>query len=228
MLDRLIRGDVHYYEVVIPEGSNIFDVARLVAGTGLVPQDRFLQATRKDEGYLFPATYRFTRGMPVAQMRAAMRARFDQAWIDANGADDKSDVVTLASLIETEAVQESERPLIASVFKNRLARGISLDCDPTVVYAALLEGKYRGKIYRSDLDRQHPYNTYRTHGLPPGPIANPGMSSLKAALNPAESEYLFFVANPDGSGRHIFSKTNAEHNRAVAEYRRGQSNSPVN
>jgi UPF0755 protein len=100
---------------------------------------------------------------------------------------------------------------------------MKLDCDPTVIYAALLEGKYRGTIYRSDLDRDHPYNTYRLTGLPPGPIGNPGLESLRAALRPARTEYLFFVARGDGSGRHMFSRTMAEHDRAVRDYRRAQA-----
>jgi UPF0755 protein len=99
---------------------------------------------------------------------------------------------------------------------------MKLDCDPTVIYAALLEGRYRGTIYRSDLDNPHPYNTYRNPGLPPGPIANPGLASLKAAISPAQTQYLFFVAKPDGSGAHSFSRTLGEHNAAVQIYRSGK------
>ena len=218
---RLVRGDVYLREVVIPEGSNRFDLARILAGAGFADPEPLLK--RAPEGYLFPATYRYAKGTTTAQLLAQMEARFQQAWRQAAGGGPvKPEIVTLASLVEKEARVAEERPVIASVYLNRLAKGIKLDCDPTVIYAALLEGKYRGTIYRSDLDRDHPYNTYRLKGLPPGPIANPGVDSLRAALKPAATEYLFFVARPDGSGRHIFSRTIAEHNRAVADYRRGQ------
>jgi UPF0755 protein len=110
------------------------------------------------------------------------------------------------------------------VYRNRLNIGMKLDADPTTIYASILEGRYRGTIYKSDLQSLNPYNTYKTRGLPPGPIANPGLASLKATLNPADVEYLFFVAMPDGSGRHVFSETYAAHGQAVAEYRRGASN----
>ncbi|MCX6592002.1 MAG: endolytic transglycosylase MltG [Acidobacteria bacterium] len=218
---RLARGDVYLREVVIPEGSNRFDLVRILSAAGFRdPEPVLLKAP---EGYLFPATYRYAKGTTTAQLLTQMETRFKQAWRQAAGTEQvKPDVVTLASLVEKEARVAEERPVIASVYANRLAKGIKLDCDPTVIYAALLEGKYRGTIYRSDLDREHPYNTYRLKGLPPGPIANPGVDSLRAALKPAATEYLFFVARPDGSGRHIFSKTIAEHNRAVADYRRGQ------
>jgi UPF0755 protein len=115
----------------------------------------------------------------------------------------------------------ADRPLVASVFHNRLKLGMKLDCDPSTVYAALLEGRYRGKIYQSDLASRHLYNTYQHAGLPPGPIASPGAASLRAALKPAETDYLYFVALPDGSGRHRFSKDLAAHGQAAAEYRRG-------
>ncbi|MCP5111403.1 MAG: endolytic transglycosylase MltG, partial [bacterium] len=116
-----------------------------------------------------------------------------------------------------------ERGLVAAVFHNRLRRGIKLECDPTVIYAAILAGKWRDVIHRSDLDREHPYNTYLVPGLPPGPIASPGAAALRATLRPAESDYIFFVAKPDGSGEHVFSETVAAHNRAVRDYRRGRS-----
>jgi UPF0755 protein len=110
------------------------------------------------------------------------------------------------------------------VFQNRLRIGMTLDCDPTVIYAALLEDRYRGVIHRSDLDNGHPYNTYRHAGLPPGPIANPGASSLAAALHPAETDYLYFVAKPGGNG-HIFTSNLAAHNKAVGNYRHAQNKS---
>jgi UPF0755 protein len=129
-------------------------------------------------------------------------------------------VVTLASLIEKETGVASERPIVSSVFQNRLRIGMALDCDPTVIYAALLEDRYRGAIHRSDLDNKNPYNTYQHTGLPPGPIANPGASSLVAALHPAETEFLYFVAKPGGGG-HVFSSSLAAHEKAVQSYRHG-------
>ena len=117
----------------------------------------------------------------------------------------------------------ADRPLIASVFRNRLKIGMKLDCDPTTVYAALLEGRYRGTIHQSDLASPNRYNTYQHPGLPPGPIANPGTASLRAALEPAETDYLYFVARPDGSGRHQFSRDIAAHRQAATRYRRGQA-----
>ncbi len=127
----------------------------------------------------------------------------------------------LLRMVEKETAVPDERPLVASVYANRLRRGMALDCDPTTIYAALLDQRYHGTIYRSDLNSVNDYNTYQHGGLPPGPIANPGIESLKAALAPAQTDYLYFVAKPDGSGRHQFSRTIEEHNRAVAQYRRG-------
>jgi UPF0755 protein len=126
----------------------------------------------------------------------------------------------MASLVEKEGKLAEERPKIAAVFTNRLKIGMKLDCDPTTIYAALLENKYRGTIYRSDLDRDHAYNTYKTAGLPPGPIANPGIASMRAALAPAGIDSLYFVARADGSGGHEFSSTIAAHELAVDRYHR--------
>jgi UPF0755 protein len=127
--------------------------------------------------------------------------------------------VTLASLIEKETSVDAERELISAVFQNRLKKGMLLQCDPTVIYAAQLKGNYRGTIFQSDLESNSPYNTYRHLGLPPGPIANPGKRSLEAALSPAQTDYLYFVA--DNRGGHVFSRTLAEHQRAVSAYRKG-------
>jgi UPF0755 protein len=127
-------------------------------------------------------------------------------------------VITLASLIEKETGVAEERPLVASVFTNRLEKGMRLECDPTTIYAALLENRYRGKIHRSDLASANPYNTYQNAGLPPGPIANPGAAAIAAALAPAETTFLYFVAKPEG-GSHQFSATMSEHEKAVQAYR---------
>jgi UPF0755 protein len=148
--------------------------------------------------------------------------QFREVWKNLGSDRPVREVVTLASLVEKETAAGAERPRIAALFGNRLRLGMKLECDPTVIYAALLENRYRGKIYRSDLDNPHPYNTYRHAGLPPGPIANPGRESLEAVLKPEPTEAIFFVAEPGGTGRHVFSKTLAEHNRAVEAYRRGE------
>ena len=137
-----------------------------------------------------------------------MTGQFRKVWKELGGAETGVNrTVTLASLVEKETAVPGERPEVASVYANRLRSGMKLDCDPTTIYAALLQGRYRGTIYRSDLDSTHPYNTYRNPGLPPGPIANPGVASLKAAIAPAETEFLYFVAKPGGSGAHSFSRT---------------------
>jgi UPF0755 protein len=151
-----------------------------------------------------------------------MTERFRAAWRELGApAGRVHDAVTLASLVEKEAKLPAERPLIAAVFTNRLRDGMALQCDPTTIYAALLEDRYRGTIYRSDLESRQAYNTYQHAGLPPGPIANPGIDSIKAALAPASTDAMYFVAVPDGSGAHHFSKGLAEHTRAVQKYRRG-------
>jgi len=180
------------------------------------------------EGFLFPSTYRLTRRTTAPELCRMMTAQFRKQWHQIQAGDhpsgapmDALETVTLASLVEKETADPQERPLVASVFSNRLRLKMPLDCDPTTIYAALLEERYRGAIYRSDLASSNAYNTYQHSGLPPGPIASPGAASLKAAAAPASSEYLYFVAKGDGSGSHQFSKTIDEHNRAVQNYRRG-------
>ena len=236
VFDRIVRGDVFFYELTVPEGSNIFDIAATVNGFDFMKGPDFLNAARDPalirdlapqaptlEGYLFPSTYRITRRTTVQQLCKMMTDLFRKHWRDLQSPDRRAavhDTVTLASLVEKETAIPDERLLVASVYTNRLERGMALDCDPTTIYAALLEQRYRGTIYRSDLDSPNAYNTYRHAGLPPGPIANPGIASLKAALAPAETNYLYFVAKPDGSGSHQFSTSMAEHGRAVQIYRK--------
>jgi UPF0755 protein len=236
ILDRIARGDVFFYELVVPEGSNMFDIAASLSSFDFLRPAAFLRAARNSalirdlapaaptlEGFLFPATYRITRSTTAEQLCAMMTGRFRKQWRELQGAahaQSVHEIVTLASLVEKETGIPEDRPIVASVYENRLRKGMTLDCDPTTIYAALLEARYRGTIYRSDLASDNAYNTYRHAGLPPGPIANPGVASLQAALAPAETDYLYFVAKPDGSGRHQFSETIAQHNRAVQEYRR--------
>ena len=136
-------------------------------------------------------------------------------------------VVTMASLVEKESSLASERPVIAGVFRNRLRLKMKLECDPTTIYAAMLDDRYRGTIYKSDLESRNPYNTYRITGLPPGPIANPGAGALEAALHPAQTDYLYFVARPVAGSGHQFSKTLAEHDKAVRELRNGSEHKAV-
>ncbi len=231
---RLARGDVFYYELTVPEGDNVFDIARKVGALGRMKEADVLKAAAdasaiRDldpkaptlEGYLFPSTYRLTRHTTASELCRAMTAEFRKEWksLDA-GAASVHDTMTLASLVEKETGHAAARPLVASVFRNRMEKGMALDCDPTAIYAALMDRRYRGVIHRSDLDSANAYNTYRHAGLPPGPIANPGRASLQAALQPATSDYLYFVAKADGTG-HRFSRTIEEHNERVKEYRRG-------
>jgi UPF0755 protein len=239
VFSRLGRGDVFYFSLTVPEGSNMFDIARLVESEKIMPAKDFLQAAEDPalvqdiapgaktlEGFLFPSTYRLTHLTTPAALCQMMTAQFRKEWkkLMPDPAADDLKTVTLASMIEKETGIAAERPKIASVFENRLRIGMTLDCDPTVIYAALLEERYGGVIHRSDLDNKHPYNTYRHAGLPPGPIANPGASSLAAALHPAETGFLYFVANPGGGG-HVFSSDLAAHNKAVGNYRHAQSKS---
>jgi UPF0755 protein len=234
VLDRIARGDVVRLSVVIPEGSNRWEIAELLERAKVISASEFLEASASPaliadlaprapslEGFLFPATYEFPRGTTATSICRTMTQRFRQTWKELPKGPGASALrmATMASLIETETGVADERPLVSAVFWNRLSKKMKLGCDPTVVYAALLEGKWRGKIYRSDLDREHPYNTYAVFGLPPGPIANAGAASLKAALNPADVQYLFFVAKADGSRGHAFSADSKSHERAVRTYR---------
>jgi len=232
---RIARGDVFYLELIVPEGRNMFDIAAAVEQLGLFKADDFVKAAQDPslirdldpraptlEGYLFPSTYRLNHRTTPAQLCRMMTERFRAAWRSLNTDAGVHDAVTLASLVEKEGKLAEERPLIAAVFTNRLRLGMRLECDPTTIYAAQLLGLYRGAIYRSDLDRDHPYNTYSHAGLPPGPIANPGIASLEAAIHPADSMDLYFVRKPDDSGGHQFSSSLAAHSNAVEKYRRAR------
>ena len=232
---RIARGDIFYYELSVPEGSNQFDIAASLQQLGVMKAAEFLKVAGNPslihdlapdapslEGFLFPATYRVTRHTSPQQMGKEMTGRFRRAWKELGPpAAAVNRIVTLASLVEKETPVAADRPMVASVFENRLARNMTLDCDPTTIYAALLENRYRGTIYRSDLNSTHPYNTYKHAGFPPGPIANPGLAALKAALAPASTDYLYFVAKPGGSGKHTFSSSLEQHNVAVKAYRNG-------
>lgn len=235
--ERISHGDIYVHILVIPEGFNIFDIAAALEEAGLGQRDDFLKVARTEtalvrdmdpqaqslEGYLFPDTYRFTRTQSMRDIAAAMVHRFRQAAHDVGLSQNFHDIVTMASIVEKETNVAEERPEVASVFYNRLDKNMVLATDPTVIYAALLNNRYRGTIYQSDLRFESPYNTYRNAGLPPGPISNPGKASLQAAMHPAHTEYLYFVS--DNQGHHRFSSTEAEHARNVAAYRRAAASS---
>jgi UPF0755 protein len=236
---KLARGDVFYHALTIPEGYNLFDVADVVEQSGLVKAKDFVAAAHNAaliadiaphaqslEGFLFPDTYRFALHTDAQTMVQTMVTRFRQVFSTLTKGEPLPpgrvlQLVTLASLVEKETGKSPERPLVAGVFQNRITLGMPLQCDPTVVYAAILERAYRGRIYASDLRRASPYNTYVNRGLPPGPVANPGLAALEAAVRPAHTEFLYFVADTEGG--HIFSRTLAEHQRHVQAYRRKTS-----
>lgn len=233
--DRLRRGDVYLVELRIPEGYNLYDVSAAIEQAGLVKSADFLAEARRPvlirdlapqapslEGFLFPSTYHVPRKITAEALCRLFTDQFRKEWKAAGGASNVLATVTLASLVEKETGAGEERPIVASVYQNRLQKGMKLDADPTTIYAAMLEGVWRGTIYRSDLQRVHPYNTYAVAGLPPGPIANPGRAALAAALRPASTEFLYFVAKGDGTRRHNFSKNYADHQRAVVAWRKGK------
>ena len=231
---RIARGDVFTRTVTVPEGASIFEIAARLQQAGLGEPQDFLRAAvtqtglvadldphaKSLEGYLFPDTYRFARKATPAQIAAMMVRRFRAVTEQLGLKGNMHAVVTMASLVERETAVDAERPLVASVFANRLAKNMPLMTDPAVTYGLELAGRWRGTIYKSDLSYNTPYNTYLHAGLPPGPIANPGAKSLRAAMEPAKTDYLYFVAagaNPQG--RSVFSRTLDEHDRNVAGYR---------
>jgi UPF0755 protein len=229
---RLERGDIYTHTVVVPEGFTMFDIARAIEQSGLGSREDFLKAARSDtdliqdlapqatslEGYLFPDTYQFTRTQSMRDIATVMVHHFRQ---EANSIGLTSDIhptVTMASIVEKETAAPAERPLVASVYYNRLTKRMALDADPSVIYAELLANTYQGALHHADLATNSPYNTYRFPGLPPGPIANPGRGALEAAMHPATSNFLYFVS--DGNGHHRFARNLEEHNRNVNAYRR--------
>lgn len=235
VIDKLARGEVVLRSVVVREGLDRFAIGAIMAESGFGTPEQWDAVTGgadliRDlspdatslEGYLFPDTYKLTPGLAPAKIAETMVANFrakfgeDLAFISTGRS--IYETVTLASIVETEARLPAERPVIASVYMNRLQRDMPLQADPTVIYALKLAGEWDGNIQRPDLRMESPYNTYRNRGLPPGPIANPGLASLRAAANPAQTNYLYFVSRNDGS--HVFSRTLDEHNRNVQEFQR--------
>lgn len=235
VIDKLVRGDVIFKSITVREGLDRFAIGKLFASEGFGRESEWKTLTSDPElirdiapqatsleGYLFPDTYRFHPGTKAREVVRAMVANFrkhfggEMAYITTGL--DAHDTVTLASIVETEARLPEERPLVASVYLNRYRRHMLLGADPTVIYALKLAGRWDGNIRKPDLQIDSPYNTYRFPGLPPGPIANPGIASLSAAAAPAKTSFLYFVAKHDGS--HAFSTTIEEHNRNVEIYQR--------
>jgi UPF0755 protein len=237
ILSALESGRELVHQIVIPEGWTLWDIVPTLADSLGLPQDSVLAAVRDTavlrrmgvspnvgdlEGYLFPHTYDFPRGLSARQAVAIMLEQFERAWLDQWDARaaalgmTRHEVVTLASIIEKEVRRGEERPIVSAVYQNRLRQRILLQADPTIQYA--LKRRRPGRVMYSDLKVESPYNTYRRLGLPPGPIAAPGAASLEAALYPADVPYKFFVAHPDG--HHEFRNTYAEHLKAI-QYVRG-------
>jgi UPF0755 protein len=243
---KIARGQIFVHTVILPEGWTSYDVANELARQGICGRDEFLIVAHDTsmisdiaphaqslEGFLFPSTYEFTRHTTCEQAAKRMVQNFRAVWESLNPAGSQqfpqglslAQVVTLASLIERETPNPNERPLVAGVFYNRLRLGFPLQCDPTVQYALQLNGHAEHNIHPADLRVDSPYNTYEHRGLPPGPIANPGEASLRAALSPAVTDYMYFVANAQGG--HFFSRTLAEHNRNVNHLRRVLASDPA-
>jgi UPF0755 protein len=232
VLEIMVSGKVALYRITIPEGYNLVQIAGIVSEMGLTDGPAFIRSANDTaivkalgveadslEGYLFPDTYHFPKGLPLDEIMGTMVNRFQEIfsteWQERSRQMGMSihQVVTLASIIEKETGAAFERPLIASVFHNRLAKGMRLSSDPTVIYGIK---DFDGNLTRKHLKTANPYNTYLNKGLPPGPIANPGVAALEAALYPAETDYLYFVSKKDGT--HHFSTSFKEHNRAVRKY----------
>ena len=232
ILARLVAGDIRKFQVTIPEGFNLQEISDRLGKTGVGSAQEFLSLCRDEvfikelgieatslEGYLFPETYTYTSSTTSRQLLSAMVEQLDSQITEElleNAAAlklDRHQLITLASIVQKEAGNLMEMPLISSVFHNRLKRGMPLQADPTVIYGV---ADFDGNLTRKHLNTPTPYNTYRMRGLPPGPIASPGGFALHATASPAEGEDLYFVARGDGT--HEFNATLKEHNRAVRRY----------
>ena len=234
ILGVLVKGKPATHPVSIPEGLTAREIGAIIADAGLVDRAAFDAAVSDPEllakfdipaddleGYLFPETYRLPKGQSGKQVVTLLLEQFDRAWqqvaarAEARGLT-KHEVVILASIVEKETGAAQERPLIASVFANRIERNMRLESDPTIIYGI---AEFDGNLRRSHLrDASNPYNTYQHAGLTPGPISNPGLASLEAVVEPADTDYLFFVSRNDGT--HIFSTNYRDHARAVDHYQR--------
>lgn len=232
ILEAMVVGKVRLYKFTVPEGYNLKQIAEIISSAGFVTREEFLKAATDPifvrqmnipaetfEGYLFPDTYYFPKGASAPDLITAMVERlnslFSEQWKKRAAEMGYSihEVLTLASIIEKETGASFERPLISSVFHNRLRKGMRLETDPTVIYGLK---DFDGNLTRKDLRTPTPYNTYKIKGLPPGPIASPGLAAIEAALYPAESDYLFFVSKRDNT--HKFSTNFKDHERAIRKY----------
>jgi UPF0755 protein len=243
---KLANGDVYEQPFTVKEGDTIFDIGHNLEAAKYMKADEFLKAAgdasqiqdfapgaRSLEGFLFPATYNLPRHASPSELTTMMVRKFREALEQV--APDRLEpltpgtpllsVITLASLVESETPKADERPVVAGVYTNRLRKEMLLQCDPTVVYALKQVNKYNPPLTFKDLHYDSPYNTYLHRGLPPGPIGNPGESAIRAALVPAPTDYLFFVANTQGG--HFFASTLAEHNKNVAKYHRLLNGEPA-
>ncbi len=240
VLEQIISGRVQTYTAVLPEGIRASEIADRLDEAGLTTREEFLRVVSDAEfakslgvpaptleGYLYPETYEIPRDLPPEDLARILVEQFNAAWgqIEPQAGDlalSKHEIVTLASIVEKETATPEERPLIAAVFLNRLRKGMRLETDPTVIYGI---ADFDGNLRKRDLrDKHNPYNTYQIAGLPPGPIASPGADSLRAVVEPADTDYLYFVSRNDGT--HEFSKTYREHVNAVNRFqkrRRSQS-----
>jgi UPF0755 protein len=244
VVHRIAEGRTASRRVTLLEGSRSEEMGQVLEDTGIVTRQAFLDAiaaggynepflaeigTDRLEGFLFPSTYEFNRETDAGQVVATMLRAFQETIVDALPFQDQElslfEAITLASIVEREAVVAEERPLIAAVFLNRLRIGLPLQADPTVQYALTLVpghveqfGYWKRDLTLEDLPYDSPYNTYVYPGLPPGPIANPGLDAIRAVVSPAETEFLFFVAKGDDSGEHVFAETLEEHLQNVAEH----------
>ena len=234
LLNKIIRGEVRLHQITFPEGYALKQMAELLEASKLVNAERFIAAATDPpfvrslsipaaslEGYLFPDTYRFARGLPVETLLRSFVTMFNQHFGPVQEEQARKlgftrhQVVILASVVEKETAAAEERPLIAGVFLNRLRRRIRLQSDPTVIYGLR---NFDGNLTRAHLQKDTPYNTYTRRGLPIGPICNPGAASIQAVLNPTSTPYLYFVAKKDGT--HHFSTNLVEHNAAVLRHQK--------
>jgi UPF0755 protein len=231
ILRKIVTGEVDYRKFTLPEGYSVYQAAELLEQKGYFRRESFLEKCRDKallvrlglaeasaEGYLYPATYNLSRGGNEEQLLGQMIGQFNKAYAAIEERVDdlrisRHEIVTLASIIEKEAVSAEEKPIISSVFHNRLRIGMPLQSDPTAVYGVRA---FSGRVSKADIQRPSPYNTYLNRGLPPGPIGNPGRDAVLAAMNPAKTDFLYFVARLDGT--HQFSRNLAEHNRAVVRF----------
>ena len=232
---KLSAGDVIVHKVTVPEGLTVRETAVLLGRNGVLDPDEFLAATRDPkildslpgrsitgiEGYLFPDTYSYAKGVTAAEFVRMMLGRFKNVYSSLGGLKNRvnltdNEIITLASMIEKETGAPAERQLVSAVFHNRLKLGMRLESDPTVIYG--LGEDFGGDLTKGDLNTMTEYNTYLIRGLPPGPISNPGKESIIAALNPAPVDYIYFVSRGDGT--HYFSENYKDHQRAVSEYQR--------